>query len=112
MGLLSDLNAVQWTMIGVPLGAMWIHLIATIESNGKRQPLLGLLCAPLFIPLLVALSPVLLMAIIKDGVVRRRLVQVVVTTVILFLLGGYVATIVAVRDRPPPAPADLPVERG
>ncbi|HEX3135233.1 MAG TPA: hypothetical protein VHX44_16830 [Planctomycetota bacterium] len=112
MGLLSNLNTLQWAMIGVSIGAIWIFLIVNVESNGKRQPLVELLCAPLFIPLLIALSPVLLVAIIKDGVVRRRLAPVVVAIVIFLLLGGYVATIVALRDRPPPLPAELPVERG
>ena len=111
MGLLSDLNTVQWVMIGVPLAAAWVLLICGMESNGKRQPLAGLFLGPLFLPLVMALAPVGVFALIMNGFTRRRPLQVVIGLVLLVLMGGYVAAIVALGGPPPPSPDHLPVER-
>jgi hypothetical protein len=111
MGLLSDLNTVQWVMIGVPLAAAWVLLICGTHSNGKRSPWAGLVLGPLFIPLLVVLAPFGLVALVVDGVKRRKPVQVVVGVVLSLMLAGYVAAVVALGGPPPPTPADLPVER-
>jgi hypothetical protein len=111
MGLLSELNTVQWVLIGVPLISLWVLLIATMESNGKRQPLAGFIFGPLLIPLLLLMSPFLLVAIVKEGIARRKLQQVVVAIIVLLVVSGYIATVVVLGDPPPPLPADLPVER-
>ena len=111
MGLLSDLNTTQWVMISVPMVALWVFLICAMESNGERRPLIGLIFGPLFIPLLVVMTPLLAVGLVMNGVQRRRPLVIVAGIGLLLLLAGYVTGIVLVGGRPSPVPADLPVER-
>jgi Na+/serine symporter len=111
MSLVGQLNTVQAVMIGVPLALLWLLLITRMESNGKRQPWVGLLFGPLFIGLIVLLSPALMVSLVKEGIKERRPWQVVIAILLFLVLGGYVAAIIALRSPPPPSPHDLPVER-
>lgn len=111
MGLLNDLNTVQWVMIGVPLIITWLWIIVACESNGKRSPLIGLVFGPLVIAVLLLFLPGGLVALIAHGMKHRRLLPVLAGLLLTLLFSGYIAAIVVLGHRPAPSPVDLPVER-
>lgn len=105
------MNLTQWVMILVPVVLAYGFFVVLGETNGKKNIALNAAVGLLFIPLMLALLPFILLSAATDLLRKREWGGATFVFIALLLVAGYGALVFHLRDRPPPSPGDLPVER-
>lgn len=111
------MNLTQSLLVLVPVALVYGYFVCAAKSKDRVNVGVNLVVGVVFVPLILAFLPMILLSLHANGWRKRRWVEVLVPAIILVALGGYGALVWHLRDRPalPPAAVpvggDLPVER-
>lgn len=105
------MNLVQVVMLLGPAFLAYLYFVLTAKSGGKINRWANLFGGLIVVPLMVGFTPFILVGVFLNALKKRAWVEGIVTLIYLLLIVAYGALIVFLGDRPPPSPADLPVER-
>ncbi len=105
------MNLTQWLLIIVPYTAAYLWFILNAESEGRihwgSNALFGLFA----VPLASIVMPGLALQVAKEGIQKRHFGVVAGATIALLVFISYGMVVYELRDRTPPTPVDLPLER-
>lgn len=105
------MNTVQWVMLAAPMVPAYAFFVWRGESNGRTNPVANLFTGLIVVPLVLGFLPAILLGVNANAWKKRSWGVAAGTFIALLLIAAYGTTIYHLRDRPPPSPVDLPVER-
>ncbi len=104
------MNLTQWLLVATPVLVAYVLFVFFAESDGKRNIPAHAAGGLLVIPLILAMTPFILLSAGVDLLRKRKWGEAVVSFLFVLLIAGYGALVFHLRDRPPPSPDDLQVE--
>lgn len=105
------MNTTQVIMLIAPGVLGYFYFVLTAKSDGQVNRRANLFSGLIVTPLFLGFLPFIFVGVTIDLLRKRKWGEGIITMICLVLMIGYVALIVHLRDRPPPSPAELPVER-
>ena len=105
------MNLTQWLLLLAPVALFYVLYVCRGESNGRITPWANLLTGLILVPVVLFCLPVLLLGAMIEALRVRRWGKAGAVFLALLVIASYGAAIIHLRDRPPPLPAELPVER-
>lgn len=104
------MNLTQWLLLLVPTGLVYIYFVVAARSDGRVNHAANAAGGLIVVPVILGLLPIILLGAGMDLLRKRAWGPATLVFLVLVLVAGYGALIHHLRDRPPPAADDLPVE--